>query len=297
MTVEREVTKKEAWIWAIRPKTLALALVSVLVGSSLGFAKGGNFSSLHFISMLLASLSLQAASNLANDAADGERKADTKARVGFPRATQMGWLTAKEVTRGALFALFLSFLFALPLFLLNPALLFLFALSAAAAWFYSKGPYPLSYYGLGELFVILFFGFAITGISDYVQSGSFDFATAIASLQVGGIPTAVLAINYLRDIEQDRKAKRGTLTVKYGAHFGKMEITAFMLLPFLLSPLWVTLGFSFAAYLPLALLPLTLLLIQKIWASDPGPILNRYFGLAALIDLLFGLLLSLSFLL
>lgn len=287
------VSKKEAWIWALRPKTLAVATVSVSIGSALGYYKAEHFSLILFLSMLLSSIALQAASNLINDAADE----DTDERIGFPRATQMGWLTPKAVMRGGFIAMLLAFFFAGPLFYARGVWLVpLFALSALSSWAYTAGPYPLKHRGLGELFVMVFFGLVITSLADYIQSGSFTLLTLLASVQAGAMPVAILAINNLRDIYQDKKVGKRTVAVRYGISFAKQEIAFFALLPFLLSPLWGAVGAWTAALFPLALLPLTFTLLQGIFRHEPGAIYNSYFGLAALIHLLFGALLSLSLL-
>ncbi len=286
-----------AWMWAIRIKTLTVALIAVFVGTSLAYTQVSEFSWGIAACMLVSALFIQAGANLINDWADHTKGADSEERVGFPRATQMGWLTANEVFRGALIAFGLGTLFALPLVYVAgfPVILLLVA-SIAAAYLYTAGPYPLAYHGLGELFVILFCGFVLTMVPYFVQTHFFSWESALAGLQLGLLSTSILAINNLRDIHQDRKSGKGTLAARYGIAFGRYEIVMSLVLPFLMLPLWAYFGYTIASFLPFCILPLAAQVIILIHRYPPGPIYNSVFGLAALTHLLFGVLLGSAFL-
>jgi len=291
-----EVTKRQAWIYAIRFKTLTVALISVLVGSSLAWSS--NFSWGIAILMLLSAFMIQIGANLINDAADAKTGADTKERVGFPRATQMGWLSYSEVHRAGLLCFAAAFVIGIPLIILGGWIIFiLLLLSIASAYAYTAGPYPLAYNGLGELFVVLFFGFVCTSVPYYLQMGEFTDETWLAGAQTGLLATVLIAINNARDIAADRKAKKCTLAAQFGLLFAKLEVVFCLFIPMLITPLWGFLGHPVAAFLPISLFPLATIIANGIMHNPPGKIYNNYFVLSALYHLVFGLLLTIGILL
>jgi 1,4-dihydroxy-2-naphthoate polyprenyltransferase len=292
-----DIPKWRYWIAACRPKTLTVAFVAVLAGTALAFSVGEINWFIAFLT-LICSLLMQAGANLINDAADFKTGADTEERLGFPRAAQMGWLSYEEVYYGGLAAFALAFVLAIPLVVHGGLfILFLLVVSIMAGYGYSAGPYPLAYHGLGEIFVLIFFGYVCTTIPYYLQTGVVDLKILLASTQIGVISTLLIAINNTRDIEGDKKAGKKTLAARYGIVFGKLEISLTLLLPFLLNLLWAKLGYPIAAFLPLSLLPLATIIIQGIWKHSPGRLYNGYFVLSALLHLVFGILLSLAFIL
>ncbi len=285
------------WILAVRPKTLTVAFVSVLAGTSLAWSVGTVDWLIAFLA-LICSLLIQAGANLINDAADFKTGADTEERIGFPRAAQMGWLSYEQVYYGGLAAFGLAFFLGIPLIIKGGVLiLFLLIVSILSGYGYSAGPYPLAYHGLGELFVMIFFGYVCTSVPYYLQTGAIDGKILLAATQIGLLSTLLIAINNTRDIEGDKKANKKTLAAIYGLRFGKIEISFTLLIPFLLNLLWVMMNYQIAAFLPLSLLPFATIIAQGIWKFNPGRIYNGYFVLSALLHLVFGLLLSLSFVL
>lgn len=291
-----DVTPLQAWVFAIRPKTLIVAFISVLVGSALAW--NSDFDWLIASLMLVSALLIQAGSNLINDAVDFAKGADTEERLGFPRATQMGWLKAEDVKRGGLAVFALAFLLGLPLvFHGGWVVLFFLVVSILAAYGYSGGPVPLAYNGLGELFVLIFFGYICTSVPYYLQRGEFNYETLLAGTQTGLLATVLIAINNTRDIEGDRKAGKQTLPAQFGLLFGKLEIAFCVYVPLFITPLWGFFGRSIAAFLPLCLLPLGTVIVNGIMHRPPGKIYNNYFVLAALYHLAFGLLLAIGLLL
>ncbi len=213
------------WILAARPKTLGAAIAPVLVGSVLGWKLGESFCIWLALATLGSCLCLQIATNLFNDAVDGLKGSDTKERLGPVRITASGMMPAKTVMWAAAGVLALATLLAVPLFMYRgwPIV----AIGIPSLWFcygYTGGPMPLAYRGLGELFVVLFFGLvAVTG-SAFVQSGQWHIEAVIAGLQIGMLSTVLIAINNLRDIEEDTKTGKRTLAVRFGKGFGQMEV-------------------------------------------------------------------------
>jgi len=147
-----------AWLSAIRPKTLGLSVSPVLTGTCLAWAEKGGLQLLPALAALLAAVCIQIGTNLHNDAADARKGTDGSGRLGPPRATTQGWLSATSIQRGALLAFSCAFVLGVYLVVVGgwPILLLgLVSLVAGAA--YSGGPWPISATPLGELFVFLFF--------------------------------------------------------------------------------------------------------------------------------------------
>ncbi len=249
----------QAWALAIRPKTLPAAAAGVLMGSALAW-RDGNFRLDAALACLFAALLLQIGSNLANDVFDFERGTDTPERLGPTRVTQAGLLTSAQVKVGMgvafacalLLGLYLAWLGGLPIILIGVA-----AIISAIA--YTGGPFPLGYHGLGDIFVFLFFGLAAVAGTYYVQAGSVSAAAWWMSIPPGLIITAILVVNNLRDLENDRKAGKHTLAVKIGGHATKIQYLICMATAYLILPLAAWVGiiswFSLFAWgsLPIAL--------------------------------------------
>jgi 1,4-dihydroxy-2-naphthoate octaprenyltransferase len=186
----------------------------------------------------LTALLLQIGSNLANDVFDYERGTDTPDRLGPVRVTQAGLLTPSQVKFGmflvfglaALLGLYLAWLGGWPIILVG-----LVAIVSAIA--YTGGPFPLGYYGLGDLFVFIFFGLASVAGTYYVQAKSFSTAAWWMAIPPGLIITAILVVNNLRDIENDRKGGKHTLAVMFGERLSKIEYSVCMIVAYLVMPL------------------------------------------------------------
>lgn len=279
-----------AWVAATRPKTMLAAISPVVVGSFM--TPLANVQWGIFICALLTAICITIATNMINDALDFKKGCDTEERIGPMRVTQSGLLKANQVLMGGFVSLSIAAVFALPLMLKGGAIIVCaFILSALFSFLYTGGPFPLAYLGLAELFVIIFYGFGATAGSYYLQTGSFTLANAIAALQMGCFGSVMIAIGNLRDMQQDRKANKMTLIARFGVLFGKWEVTFLILFPFLLNTYWYLKG----QYLPF-LLPLTAVLIginilRSIWKHEPSRLYNRYFGEAALLMILFSVLL------
>jgi 1,4-dihydroxy-2-naphthoate octaprenyltransferase len=201
------------WIAGARLPTLPAAIVPVLVGTA---AAGMPY---HLDRALLAAvvaLALQVGVNFANDYSDGIRGTD-KNRTGPVRLVASGLATPAAVLRAAIIAFAIAAVAGIVLSLQVDAWLIAVGFSAiAAAWFYTGGPKPYGYNGLGEVFVFIFFGLVGTLGSTYVQHASFTLVSSLASLAVGSLTTALLVVNNLRDIPGDAATGKRTLAVKIG---------------------------------------------------------------------------------
>lgn len=229
------------WMLAIRPRTLPAAAAGVVMGSALAW-HDGFFSPDAALACLLTALLLQIGSNLANDVFDFERGTDTPERLGPVRVTQAGLLTPSQVKAGmaivfglaALLGLYLAWLGGWPIIIIGLAAI----LSAIA---YTGGPFPLGYYGLGDLFVFIFFGLASVAGTYYVQAGFVSAAAWWMTIPPGLIITAILVVNNLRDLENDRKAGKHTLAVIMGERRTKIQYLICMIVAYLVMPIaaWV----------------------------------------------------------
>jgi 1,4-dihydroxy-2-naphthoate octaprenyltransferase len=205
-----------AWLVAARVPTLTASVAPVLVGTAAA-VRAGHVHPLFALAALCVSVSIQAGTNLYNDALDFLRGADTPQRRGPTRVTQSGLLSSRQVLTGAyacfglagIVGLYFVGLYGWPVLVAG-------LLAIAAGLGYTGGPWPIGYHGLGELFVFLFFGVLAVVGSAYVQTGSIGLLAIAASVPVGLLATAILVLNNLRDIESDRAAGKRTLAVRIG---------------------------------------------------------------------------------
>ena len=285
------------WILAARPRTLGAAVVPVLAGCALAAASGG-FDPFVSTLILACAILIQIATNLFNDAIDHFKGADTEGRLGPTRVTSSGMIPARRVLIAASACIFLSALLAIPLVLRGGwPILALGAISFVLAYAYTGGPLPLAYLGLGETFVVLFFGvFAVAG-TFYLNALELSPAALLAGLQIGLHSSVLLTVNNLRDLETDRAARKRTLAARFGLTFARRENAALILAPFVLGILWLALGYFWAFLLPLMTAPLAWWLASACLAATPDRAVNQLLVQAAALHASFGLLLALGFLL
>ena len=183
---------------------------------------------------LFTALILQIGSNLANDVFDFERGTDTAERLGPTRVTQAGMLTPRQVKKGmavafalaTLLGLYLAWLGGWPIIILGIA-----AIISAIA--YTGGPFPIGYHGLGDIFVFIFFGLASVAGTYYIQAGFVSPVVWWMTIPPGLIITAILVVNNLRDIENDRKAGKHTMAVRLGERGTKIQYVVCMIVAYL----------------------------------------------------------------
>lgn len=287
----------EVWIVAARPKTLPAALAPVLVGTAVAWAAGG-FRAGPAAAAALGALLLQIGSNLANDVFDFERGADREGRTGPLRVTQAGLLTPAQVRAGMVAVFGLALLVGIYLTIEAGWPVVVIGLSAiAAAIAYTGGPFPLGYNGLGELFVMIFFGFAAVCGTAFVQAMYVPAAAWPAGFAAGCLATAILVVNNVRDIEQDRESGKRTLSVRFGRPWGVAEFASLVGLAYLV-PVLLVMTDRAAVQLLLVLLsaPLALPLIRSL-RHERGPVLNRTLAGTARLFLVWSVLYSTGLLL
>ncbi|MCB0361374.1 MAG: 1,4-dihydroxy-2-naphthoate octaprenyltransferase [Bdellovibrionales bacterium] len=282
---------------AIRPRTLTASVVPILVGTSLAYRFGHQIHWEISLWALISALFIQIGTNLFNDVIDFRNGADTAERLGPQRVTQSGVISSGLVMKAGVFCFLLASLSGIPLILQGGwVIVGIGLISLFLGYAYTGGPFPLAYKGLGDLFVVLFFGLVAVGAIYYLHTGDWSFRALVAGLQVGFLATVLIAINNFRDMEQDSKANKKTLAVRWGSAFARKEIQCLFWASFLLCVYWWIEGAWGAALFPLFLWPVVMKLVKQIYIHDPGAIYNRYLSQAGLLHFLFGIQLSLGFL-
>lgn len=289
------VSLAKALIQTSRPKTLTASVVPVVVAVALAYH---DFQKVNFGLLVLILLSagfIQIGTNFANDALDFIKGADNHERLGPQRATHQGWMTPKMVLSLAGVCFFISFLCGIPLVMQGGWPIVIIGLvSLAMGYCYTGGPYPLAYKGLGDIFVLIFFGWVAVGGTYYLMTGTWNSSAFVAGTQVGLLGVVLIAVNNLRDRISDAKVGKLTLSVRLGrlAHW---EITTLVLATFALSFFWLQQGLWKPALYPTLVFPFALQLDRHVRSTVAGPIYNVYLARAAKIQLGFGALLSLGF--
>ena len=281
-----------AWLQAIRPKTLPVSVVPVLVGSALAWTELHLFSIDVLVVACLVSLLIQAGSNLYNDVADFERGGDDpEKRLGPKRAVAQGWLRADQVRAAALLALAIAFLSGLYLVTIGGWPIFAAGvISIIAALAYSGGPKPIAYTPLGELFVWIFFGLVAVGGTYYLQAGRQLTAAALLGGSIVGLPAAaVLLVNNTRDRDSDREAGRRTFPVIFGVAVSRIQYALFLFSVFPLA--WWLGDWDAWSLVPLLALPMAIRLVTLFRKTEGGAQYNEILAATARFQVLFGFLL------
>ena len=259
------------WIVGARVKTLPAAVAPVLIGTS--YAEKINWSNAFLA--LVVSLFLQIAVNFANDYSDGVRGTDTH-RIGPVRLVASGLASASSVKVAALISFLIAAIAGFVLALnISPWLFLVGAASIWAAWGYTGGKKPYGYFGFGELSVFIFFGLVATVGSYYIQTEQFNWQIFLLSIPVGTLSCAILAINNLRDLPQDKLVGKRTMAVRIGE---KNTRVFFMLL-------LVTAQVTALAAISISSLALITLICSPITYSVVRQVLNGAVG-AELIEVL-----------
>lgn len=295
-----------AWILAVRPYSLGNAVILVAVASALA-ASVGSFRPVPALLCLLFAVLMQCTANLVNDRWDFLRGADNPDRLGPDRAFAKGFVTPRAMMGAIL--LFSLAAAATGLALLWWALRFgelqyggweLLAAGAACllfAWLYTAGPWPLAYHGLGDVAVLLFFGLVPVGFTCYLQTGCWGAGATLAGLACGLAIDTMLMVNNFRDREEDARYDKHTLVVLLGAGAGRWGYLLLGLGAALCCLALAAWGHRWAALLPLPYLAVHVATWRKMVRIDHGEELNVCLGETARNIWLFGLLLTLGFLL
>ncbi len=286
-----------AWLSAARPRTLPLALSSILMGSFLAYSQK-QFSWQLFLYCCLTTISLQVLSNFANDYGDTQNGADNLDRVGPQRAVQSGAISPQTMFKAIVFTGVLSLLFGILLIYIafkNTSsqdfgfFFILGILSIIAAYNYTAGKKPYGYAGLGDISVFVFFGLIGVLGSTYLYTKNFNLADLLPAISCGMFSTAVLNINNIRDIDSDSKAGKMTIPVRLGKS-KSIKYHWFLLITGMISALLFSILNE--KYLLIYLLSYPLLIINGMKVSrlkNPDPMLKQMALSTLLFVILFGI--------
>ena len=282
-----------AWRVALRPRTLWIATIPVIVGCCLAWSIARAFDAGIAAIALVAAVMMQVVTNLQNDVGYTERGAERGDRTGLPRATAQGWLTATAVKRAIVASIAVAWLVALPLMLRGGWPIVLTSTSSTlAAWAYMGGPRPIAYSPFGELTVFIFFGLVAVGGTYYVQAGHLDAAAWMAGSAIGLLAAAVLLVNNYRDRTHDKGAGRHTLAIVLSIDGALRLYAALLAAPFALAVLLAWRYESAWLALPLLAAPKAIRLARDLGHSPPGIALIGILFRTVMLEVAYGGLLA-----
>ena len=280
------------WWEAARPRTLPAALVPVVVGSAVA-AEAGSFRPLPALLCALFALLVQVGTNYANDYYDAVQGADDEKRTGPRRAVASGEVAPAVMRRAAYGVLAVAFLLGLSLLLWGGWwLLGVGVASVVAAVAYTAQPLALGYRGLGDVFVVLFFGVVAVGVTAYVQVGGFPPGVWGTGVVIGLLVNNLLVINNDRDLPNDRRTGKRTLAVRLGRWVSFALLGASLVGAVLLVGGWASLGDRPWTLLSLAGLVPLVRLLRALPGEHDRVAYGRFLAAAARALLAFGLLLA-----
>ena len=231
------------WLLATRPKTLVASIIPVAIGVSLAFNQVGTVRSDLICLCFIFSILVQIATNFANDYFDYLKGADEKRTLGPTRVAESGLIKGTHLRNACYLMLVLAFVLGLILMEKAGASRFLVIVGIASlicAVCYTGGPYPLAYNGLGDVFVILFFGLVAVCITHYVLvtgSGHMWEPQWMVALSAGLVINNLLIVNNHRDRKTDQLVGKNTLVVLFGAKFAEGLFFLGFFIPCVLCPL------------------------------------------------------------
>lgn len=282
-------------VLAARPKTLPAAIVPVWVGCVLAWKLGGGFDAILALCTLLGAVAIQIATNFFNDAIDAKKGADTERRLGPVRVTASGMLSHRAVMRLALLFLGIALLCGVVLYQARGWPIVLIGIpSLFLAYGYTGGPFPLAYRGMGEIFVILFFGLIAVAGTVFIQTGGWPPEALLLGLQIGLLSAVLISINNFRDREEDASTGKRTLAVRCGPKVAAVVIWLEIKIAAFAGLLWIAFD---QPMLMLASLPVMLIGMRIIWGVftlPPGPGFNRLLALGGLQLVLFAVVFHLA---
>ncbi|MGC1633202.1 MAG: 1,4-dihydroxy-2-naphthoate octaprenyltransferase [Gelidibacter sp.] len=298
--------KIKLWLSAFRLRTLPLSISGIVVGSCFA-VYNGFFNPIVFILALLVTVGLQILSNLANDYGDGVKGTDNDTRVGPTRAIQSGEITPQQMLEAlkinVLVVIVLTMLlifkaFGHGYFLYTLLFFVLGGISVYAAMKYTMGDSAYGYRGLGDVYVLVFFGFVSVVGSYFLYSKQLDHIVVLPALAVGLFSVGVLNLNNMRDIESDKLSNKITLAVKLGKQKSKVYhlivVISAMVFGIVFAILYYSSLWNFIfliAYIPL------IIHLKKIVTAKASSDFDSQLKVLALSTFLFSFLLGIGYIL
>lgn len=280
------------WVIASRPKTMTAAIAPVLLGSALAYYESA-FDIITFLFILVSACLIQLGTNFTNDLFDYIKGTDNNDRLGPKRAMQAGLISKSEMKKAIFIVFSLSICFGFYLALLGGWVIVGIGLvSILFAILYTGGPYPLAYNGLGDVFVFIFFGLIAVSGTYYLYTDYFSINSFIIGSSAGCLATAILVVNNLRDVDNDKECGKNTLAVYFGKKFTQFEYLLLMIIAYII-PIYISidLGNKASIYIVYFTLPISIRLIIDVFYKNSS-MLNETLEATAKLLLLYSLLFS-----
>ena len=291
-----KISTIKAWIIAIRVPTLLIPTIQIVTSTALSTAFVSQINWFIAIGAWLVAVLITMGTNLINDAIDYEKGEHSLSRSGRIKVINAGLLPQNSVFKAGIFTLLLAC--AIPVVLpVDISVCMVVILCAICGYCYTGGPYPISYLGLSEIFIFVFYGWLCMITPFYIQTGLINDAILIAASQMGMLAILPNALNNFRDREEDAQVNKKTLAVHFGELFARWEILILTITPFILNMIWLPLGFAAASYIPFLVLPIAIPFIRSIMTTAVGPAINSFFIKSVLIHFSFGIALVIGWML
>lgn len=300
MSAQHSISRTQAWLESLRPKTLPLGLIAIVTGSALAYWTGHFELPIALLAILTAG-TLQILSNLANDYGDAVKGTDTEERLGPLRGMQKGVITPAQMKKALIINVIISCISGIALIIVackkpEDAIGFLVMglLAIVAAITYTVGKRPYGYMGLGDISVLIFFGWLSVIGTYYLQANAFNIVTLLPATACGLLSVAVLNINNMRDLENDIQAGKNTLAVRLGASGSRIYHTCVITIAIICLIVFTLIYMHrWTAWLFLLAVPMLLLHIKRVNADLSGeamrPLLEHMVKAALLTNILFSL--------
>lgn len=292
-----QTNSARAWLLAARPKTLTGAIIPVMAASALAYMEG-HFNWLPALICAAFACLMQVAANFINDLFDYLKGTDRADRLGPERSCAQGWITPLAMRKGIVAVVALACAVGSTLLFWGGwQLIVVGVLCVAFAFFYTTGPYPLSYHGWGDVLVLVFFGFVPVGGTYYVQAMGLSAGVVVVSVICGLIIDTLLVVNNYRDREADLRSGKRTIIVRLGEPFGRYLYLVLGVVAALCCLWFLTDGRWYAALLPQLYLIPHIITWRRMSKIRSGKKLNSILGETSRNMLLMGILLSLGMIL
>lgn len=300
MSAQHSISRTQAWLESLRPKTLPLGLIAIVTGSALAYWTGHFELPIALLAILTAG-TLQILSNLANDYGDAVKGTDTEERLGPLRGMQKGVITPVQMKKALIINVIISCISGIALIIVackkpEDAIGFLVMglLAIVAAITYTVGKRPYGYMGLGDISVLIFFGWLSVIGTYYLQANAFNIVTLLPATACGLLSVAVLNINNMRDLENDIQAGKNTLAVRLGASGSRIYHTCVIAIAIICLIVFTLIYMHrWTAWLFLLAVPMLLLHIKRVNADLSSeamrPLLEHMVKAALLTNILFSL--------
>ena len=278
------------WLLAARPKTLPAAIVPVWAGCVLAWKLQGSWNPWLAFCTLAGAICIQVATNFFNDAIDAQKGADTEKRLGPTRVTSSGLISRRAVFIAAGLFLFLATLCGVVLYqAVGWPIIAIGLPSLYLAYGYTGGPFPLAYRGMGEIFVVAFFGIIAVGGTVLIQMNQWREEAMLLGFQIGLLSAVLISINNLRDREEDASTGKNTMAVRLGDRGARFLVWLEVKVAAFCGLLWLKHGLPWLTLASVPLLTLGMFLLFRVFTEPAGKGMNSLLALGGLMLILFAI--------